>query len=189
MTANDMLLQFQADITGRRVVKPVVAETTALGAAYAAGLAVGVWPDLATLRAQWAVDKVWEPKLSADEARTLVHRWERAMTRCLGWANVLQHTGHWGGSVAGGSGSGAGRTTPAAGSSTGTATPAASAVAAADAEVQAAIESETAGAGTTGSRPGTYDSSRAGLRQALLLAAAAAAGAVIGVALARGRRA
>ena len=65
MTANDLLMQFQADVLDVPVVRPTIAETTCLGAAYAAGLAVGFWPDLETLRAQWRVDARWTPSMSA----------------------------------------------------------------------------------------------------------------------------
>src|ERR687892_328815 len=67
ITANDLCMQIQADVLGVDVVKPVVAETTALGAAYAAGLAVGVWTDLDTLRKNWRVDRQWEPQWSDDQ--------------------------------------------------------------------------------------------------------------------------
>ncbi|KEP73965.1 glycerol kinase, partial [Microbacterium sp. SUBG005] len=67
MTANDALMQFQADILGVPVVRPVVAETTALGAAYAAGLAVGFWDNLDDLRANWQEDKRWEPNMDDGE--------------------------------------------------------------------------------------------------------------------------
>jgi len=69
-TVNDTLMQLQADILGVPVVRPVVAETTALGAAYAAGLAVGFWEDLDDLRANWRMDKRWEPQWSADQRDT-----------------------------------------------------------------------------------------------------------------------
>ena len=63
MTANGLLMQFQADVLGVPVVRPSIAETTCLGAAYAAGLAVGFWPDLETLRAQWRKDAEWSPNM------------------------------------------------------------------------------------------------------------------------------
>jgi glycerol kinase len=85
-TANDLLMQMQADILGVPVVRPVVAETTALGAAYAAGLAVGFWPDLAALRAQWKADRSWEPRWSDDQRATAYQRWQKAIDRSLGWA-------------------------------------------------------------------------------------------------------
>ena len=69
MTASELLLQIQADILGVEVVRPTITETTVLGAAYAAGLAVGVWPDLPTLRAQWKADRRWQPSMSTTAAR------------------------------------------------------------------------------------------------------------------------
>lgn len=84
-TANDLLMQMQADILGVPVVRPVVAETTALGAAYAAGLAVGFWPDLDTLRAQWKIDRRWEPRWSNDQRQTAYEGWQRAVDRSIGW--------------------------------------------------------------------------------------------------------
>ena len=87
MTANDLLMQFQADITGKTVVKPVVAETTALGAAYAAGLAVGYWKSLEELREQWSIEKTWKPAMPKDQVKKLLHKWNKAVTRSLGWAD------------------------------------------------------------------------------------------------------
>jgi glycerol kinase len=87
MTANNLLLQFQSDVTRRRVVRPVIAETTALGAAYAAGLAVGFWSSLDELRSQWAVSKTWTPEMSETDASDHVARWNRAVQRTLNWAS------------------------------------------------------------------------------------------------------
>jgi glycerol kinase len=84
-TANGLLMQVQADILGVPVVRPVVSETTALGAAYAAGLAVGCWRDLASLRQQWRADRQWEPRWSADERDRAYDRWKRAVERSLDW--------------------------------------------------------------------------------------------------------
>ena len=67
MVVNELLMQFQADILDVPVVRPVVAETTALGAAYAAGLAVGFWSSTDEIRANWAADKQWDPQLDADD--------------------------------------------------------------------------------------------------------------------------
>ena len=67
MTANELLMQFQADVLGVPVIRPKVTETTALGAAYAAGLAVGFWTDQDELRERWAEDKRWEPEMDDDE--------------------------------------------------------------------------------------------------------------------------
>ncbi|MGA0599498.1 glycerol kinase GlpK [Caulobacter sp. KR2-114] len=87
MTANDLLMQFQADVLDAPVVRPKVAETTCLGAAYAAGLAVGFWPDLDTLRAQWARDAAWAPKMTAEVRARELAQWKKAVQRTLGWAD------------------------------------------------------------------------------------------------------
>jgi len=84
-TANDTLMQLQADILGVPVVRPVVAETTALGAAYAAGLAVGFWTDLDDLRQNWRMDRRWEPQWSADERDAAYARWQKAVERTFDW--------------------------------------------------------------------------------------------------------
>jgi glycerol kinase len=84
-TVNDTLMQLQADILGVPVVRPVVAETTALGAAYAAGLAVGFWKDLDDLRENWRMDKRWEPRWSADRRDTAYAGWQKAVQRTLNW--------------------------------------------------------------------------------------------------------
>jgi glycerol kinase len=86
-TANDTLLQFQADILGVPVVRPVVAETTALGAAYAAGLAVGFWSGLDELRANWQEDRRWTPAMPDDERERLDRNWKKAVTKTLEWVD------------------------------------------------------------------------------------------------------
>ncbi|MDU0365872.1 glycerol kinase GlpK [Microbacterium sp. KSW4-17] len=85
MTANDALMQFQADILGVPVVRPVVAETTALGAAYAAGLAVGFWNNLDDLRANWQEDKRWEPSMDDAERERELRLWKKAVTKSMDW--------------------------------------------------------------------------------------------------------
>ena len=85
MVVDDLLMQFQADILGVPVVRPKVAETTALGAAYAAGLAVGFWDNLEDLRKNWGVDKTWEPQMDADTRARLYKGWLKAVQRTLGW--------------------------------------------------------------------------------------------------------
>lgn len=86
MTASDLLMAFQADVLDVPVVRPTVSETTALGAAYAAGLAVGFWPDTGTLREKWRADRQWSPSMSA-EARDRGHAsWLKAVERSFGWA-------------------------------------------------------------------------------------------------------
>ncbi|MGW9020916.1 glycerol kinase GlpK [Leucobacter chromiiresistens] len=87
MVANDMLMQFQADILGVPVVRPVVAETTALGAAYAAGLAVGFWSGLDDLSANWQEDRRWEPKLDSAEQERLLRQWRKAVTKSMDWVD------------------------------------------------------------------------------------------------------
>ena len=84
-TVNNLLMQMQADILGVRVVRPVVAETTALGAAYAAGLAVGIWTDLESLRSHWKVDREWEPRWSQDQREAAYAGWKKAVERSLDW--------------------------------------------------------------------------------------------------------
>jgi glycerol kinase len=86
-TANDTLLQFQADILGVPVVRPVVAETTALGAAYAAGLAVGFWSDLDELGRNWQEDRRWEPAMDDAEQGRLIRNWQQAVTQTLDWVD------------------------------------------------------------------------------------------------------
>jgi glycerol kinase len=86
-TANDLLMQFQADIIGVPVVRPVVAETTALGAAYAAGLAVGFWSGLDDLRSNWQEDARWEPSMDPEEADRLLRNWKKAVTKTLDWVD------------------------------------------------------------------------------------------------------
>jgi glycerol kinase len=80
-TVNGLLMQLQADILGVPVVRPVVAETTALGAAYAAGIAVGFWKDLETVRRQWQADHQWEPRWSTDERDEAYRGWQLAVER------------------------------------------------------------------------------------------------------------
>jgi len=87
-TVNDTLMQLQADILGVSVVRPVVAETTALGAAYAAGLAVGFWRDLEEMRRNWQADKQWEPRWSRDQREAGRAGWHKAIERTLNWIDV-----------------------------------------------------------------------------------------------------
>jgi glycerol kinase len=87
MTANDTLMQFQADILGVPVVRPVVAETTALGAAYAAGLAVGFWADLDDLAKNWQEDKRWEPQMPSEQRDKLYRNWKKAVTKTFDWVD------------------------------------------------------------------------------------------------------
>jgi glycerol kinase len=82
---NNTLMQLQADLAQTVVTRPMVTETTALGAAYLAGLGVGLWPDLASLAQQWRIDRQFEPGISADEAAVRMARWQRAVERAKGW--------------------------------------------------------------------------------------------------------
>lgn len=83
---NNLLMQFQADILGVPVQRPRVAETTALGAAYLAGLAVGFWRDQREVAEQWAIDRTFEPQMSADQREQLYANWQRAVQRSLRWS-------------------------------------------------------------------------------------------------------
>jgi glycerol kinase len=85
MTQNELLMQLQADVLGVPVIRPVVTETTALGAAYAAGLAVGFWSDPDELRERWAEDRRWEPQIGADERAEGYRMWRKAVSRSLDW--------------------------------------------------------------------------------------------------------
>ncbi|MGJ9405904.1 glycerol kinase GlpK [Nesterenkonia aurantiaca] len=87
MVANDALMQFQADILGIPVVRPKVTETTALGAAYAAGLAVGFWRDTDELATNWSEDKRWLPQMDADERDRQLRLWKKAVTRTFDWVD------------------------------------------------------------------------------------------------------
>ena len=85
MTKNNLLMQFQADILGIPVVRPAIAETTALGAAYAAGLAVGFWSELKELRIQWQEDSRLLPSMAASERESRLETWKKAVTKTLDW--------------------------------------------------------------------------------------------------------
>ena len=85
MVEDDLLMQFQADILNRPVVRPMVKETTALGAAYAAGLAVGFYKDFDDLRSQWAVDHTWQPHMDAKQREAMYGSWKKAVTRSFDW--------------------------------------------------------------------------------------------------------
>ena len=86
MTVNNTLMQMQADILGVPVVRPMVTETTALGAAYLAGLGVGFWQSLEQIAAQWVADTVFEPKVGQDQRNDMLQGWRRAVTRAREWA-------------------------------------------------------------------------------------------------------
>jgi glycerol kinase len=85
MVENELLMQFQADILGVPVVRPKISETTALGAAYAAGLAVGFWKDINQLRENWEIDKTWYPEMDSELRKNLYQNWKKAVTRSFNW--------------------------------------------------------------------------------------------------------
>jgi glycerol kinase len=85
MVGNELLMQFQADVLGVPVIRPTIPETTSLGAAYAAGLATGVWKELDELRAHWAEDKRWEPQMDAAKRDEIYKYWKKAVTRTFDW--------------------------------------------------------------------------------------------------------
>ncbi|MCB9445728.1 MAG: glycerol kinase, partial [Ardenticatenaceae bacterium] len=85
MVYNNTLMQFQADVLDVPVVRPKVAETTALGAAYAAGLAVGFWKNTDEMRANWGMDKTWEPTEGSNASTELFAQWKKAVTRTFDW--------------------------------------------------------------------------------------------------------
>ncbi len=85
MVVNETLMQFQADILGVPVIRPKVAETTALGAAYAAGLATGLWGNVEDLRENWLEDKRWEPQMDSAARDRALHFWKKAVERTFDW--------------------------------------------------------------------------------------------------------
>jgi glycerol kinase len=85
MVHNELLMQFQADALGVPVIRPTVAETTSLGAAYAAGFAVGFWKEVEDLRANWGKDKQWDPQMDEAEREKEYRFWKKAVTRTFDW--------------------------------------------------------------------------------------------------------
>lgn len=85
MVANNLLMQIQADLLGRTVIRPAMRETTALGAAYAAGLACGVYRDLDDMVSNWEVDRTWQPEIDLTERERLYRQWKKAVTRSFDW--------------------------------------------------------------------------------------------------------
>jgi glycerol kinase len=85
MVYNELLMQFQSDILGVPVIRPSVTETTALGSAYASGLAVGFWDDVESLRENWNIDKTWEPQMDSDTRKELYKGWKKAVERTFDW--------------------------------------------------------------------------------------------------------
>ncbi|HEU4330944.1 MAG TPA: FGGY-family carbohydrate kinase, partial [Lapillicoccus sp.] len=88
VTMNDLCMQIQADVLGVPVSRPVVAETTALGAAYAAGLAVGFWSNTDEMRANWNEAKRWSPEWSQEQRDAAYAQWKKAVQRTLDWVDV-----------------------------------------------------------------------------------------------------
>jgi glycerol kinase len=87
-TRNDFLMQFQADILGKRVIRPVNTETTALGAAFAAGLAVDYWKNQGELSKIWHIERIYEPAMNQEDRELLYSTWREAVTRSLGWVKT-----------------------------------------------------------------------------------------------------
>ena len=83
-TANDLLMQFQSDVMNTKVLRPVVTETTALGAAYLAGLAVGFWPSIEALQEQWKVQQLFSPAMDEEQRATLKTGWKKAVRVTIG---------------------------------------------------------------------------------------------------------
>lgn len=86
-TANNLLMQFQSDILGVNVVRPTITETTALGAAYLAGLAVGYWKNIDDIKEQWQVNKKFSPQMEKVKIHTLLQGWQRAVNAAIAWAS------------------------------------------------------------------------------------------------------
>jgi glycerol kinase len=84
-THNNMLMQFQSDIVDTKVIRPTIVETTALGAAYLAGLAVGFWKDVEELRSMWQVDKIFTPNIKEAQRAQSIKGWQRAIKATNNW--------------------------------------------------------------------------------------------------------
>src|SRR4029077_6606375 len=91
---NTLLMQFQADILNRPVVKPMIKETTSLGAAYAAGLAVGFYKNTDDLRARWSVGQTWNPSLDEPKRAEMYRLWKKAVTRSFDWTEQVSDKGY-----------------------------------------------------------------------------------------------
>jgi glycerol kinase len=87
-TINNTLMQFQCDILNTKVIRPKVTETTALGAAYLAGLAVGYWNTIEEIQRQWQVDKEFSPSMNEEKRNGLVNGWQRAVKAAVAWADT-----------------------------------------------------------------------------------------------------
>lgn len=93
MVNNNLLMQFQADLLGRKVLRPAMKETTALGAAYAAGLACGFYKDLSDMVSNWSVDRTWHPELEPVKRERLYKQWKKAVTRSFDWIDEEEVVG------------------------------------------------------------------------------------------------
>jgi glycerol kinase len=87
-TVNNALMQFQSDILNCKVVRPRITETTALGAAYLAGLAVGYWKNVDEIQKQWQVDKIFSPRMDTSNANQLLSGWRRAVQASIAWTET-----------------------------------------------------------------------------------------------------
>ena len=85
MVGNELLMQFQSDILDVSVIRPKVSETTALGAAYAAGLAVGFWAGLEDLKQNWSIDKTWQPAMDKTNREIYYRQWKKSVERTFNW--------------------------------------------------------------------------------------------------------
>jgi glycerol kinase len=85
MVVNQLLMQFQSDIIGEEVICPKIIETTALGAAYAAGLAVGYWENLDDLRKNWGIAHTWKPAMDSVKRKLYRKQWKKAVTKTFDW--------------------------------------------------------------------------------------------------------
>jgi glycerol kinase len=88
-TVNDQLMQFQSDILNCKVVRPKITETTALGAAYLAGLAVGYWKNTDDIRKQWQIDKTFSPVMNDEKRKELLKGWQRAVKASIAWTETM----------------------------------------------------------------------------------------------------
>jgi glycerol kinase len=86
-TINNSLMQFQSDILNTKVVRPKITETTALGAAYLAGLAVGYWKNIEEIQKQWQIDKEFSPSMDDKKRNDLINGWQRAVKATIAWAD------------------------------------------------------------------------------------------------------
>lgn len=94
MTANNLLMQFLSDVLGTSLVKPLIAETTAMGVAYMAGLGVGLWSSVEELKGLWCTDKIWQPVMTTVVRDGLVRHWKKAISRSIDWVDSDDNDHH-----------------------------------------------------------------------------------------------